>query len=373
MSTTRRDYYEVLGVPRDADDATIKKAFRGLARELHPDVSNDPSAEERFREIAEAYEVLSKPEARDLYDRYGHDGLRSGGFRPTDFDLGNISDLFSAFFGDDLFGMGGGSSRRRRGTDVGVEVEVTLAEAARGIDREVSFSVAAGCAACGGSGAEPGSTPETCPQCGGAGRVQQVSNTVFGQFVRAQVCARCGGGGRIVTHFCSDCEGEGRVRESRTLNVTIPAGIHDGQQIRLSGQGNAGFPGGQPGDVYVAVHVSPDARFVRDGDDLISRVDLTMGQAALGARTTVPTLDGDVELEFKPGTQPGEVRVLRGKGMPVLRGFGRGDLRVLVNVVVPRRLTDDQRRVLQEFEAATDGSAYDEDEGFFDRLKAVFR
>ncbi len=370
MAATRRDYYEVLGVPRDADDATIKRSFRVLARELHPDVSDDPSAEERFREVAEAYEVLSKPETREQYDRYGHDGLRTGGFRPTDF--GNISDLFSAFFGDDLFGMGGGA-RRRRGADAGVEVSIELADAASGARREVPLVVAVGCSTCNGSGAEPGSTPETCPQCGGAGRLQQVSNTVFGQFVRAQVCPRCGGGGSIVTDLCTTCGGEGRLTESRTLSVKIPAGIHDGQQIRLTGEGHAGLPGGPAGDVYVVVRVNDDPRFARDGDDLVSTVDLTMTQAALGARITVPTLDEDLELEFKPGTQPGEVRVLRGKGMPALRGFSRGNLRVLVNVVIPRRLSDDQRRVLEDFAANADPSAYDEGEGFFDRLKAAFR
>jgi molecular chaperone DnaJ len=372
MATTKRDYYEVLGVPRDADDATVKKAFRALARELHPDVSDDPAAEERFREIAEAYEVLSKPEARELYDRYGHEGLRTGGFRPTDFEFGNISDLFSAFFGDDLFGMRGGSARRR-GADVGVEVVIDLEEAARDVERDVTIMVATGCSTCGGSGAEPGSTPETCPQCGGAGRVQQVSNTVFGQFVRAQVCSRCNGGGRIVTKPCASCGGEGRVTEERTLSVKIPAGIDDGQQIRLTGEGHAGLPGAPRGDAYVAVRVRPDPRFARDGVDLVSAVDLTMTQAALGTRVAVATLDGEIDLEFKPGTQPGEVRVLRGKGMPALRGFRRGDLRVHVNVVIPRRLTDDQRRMLEEFAGAAGASAYDEDEGFFDRLKAAFR
>ena len=370
MASTKRDYYELLGVPRDADDKSIKKAFRTLARELHPDVSDDPAAEERFREVAEAYEVLSKPEARQLYDRYGHEGLRSGGFQPTDFDFGNLSDLFSTFFGEDVFG---GQGRRRRGGDVAVEVDLDLEEAASGVERDIALSVAATCETCRGSGAEPGSTPETCAQCNGAGRMQQVSNTVFGQFVRAQTCPRCGGGGKIVTEPCSACDGEGRVVEERSVHVRIPAGIHDGQQIRLSGDGHAGTPGGPAGDAYVIVHVRQDSRFVRDGDDLLSTVDLTMIEAALGTTRSIATLDGDAELEFKPGTQPGEIRVLRGKGMPPLRGFGRGDLRVLVNVVVPRRLTDEQRRLLEEFAHGTDASAYDADEGFFDRLKAVFR
>jgi molecular chaperone DnaJ len=373
MSAAKRDYYQVLGVRRDADDREIKKAFRQLARELHPDVSEEPDAEEQFREVAEAYEVLSKPETRELYDRYGHEGLRTGGFRPTAFDFGSFSDLLAAFFGEDAFGgMATPRSHRRRGGDVLAEVEVDLAEAARGTTSEVSLTVSVPCASCRGSGAEPGSPLETCPQCDGAGRLQQVSSTVFGQFVRAQVCPRCHGGGRVVVRLCDACAGEGRVTEPRSLEVKIPPGIHDGQRIRLAGEGHAGAPGARAGDAYVLVRVRPDPRFVRDGNDIISTVDLTMTQAALGARVSIPTLDGDHELEFKPGTQPGEVRVLRGRGMPVLRGFGRGDHRVLVNVVIPRRLTDEQRRALEEFERVADERSYSGGEGFFDRVRAAF-
>jgi len=371
MASLKRDYYEILGVPRDADEASIKKAFRRLARESHPDVSTDPQAEERFRELAEAYEVLSKPETREVYDRYGHEGLRSGGFRPSDFDFGGLTDLFSAFFGDDLFG--GASARRRRGNDVLAEVEIELVEAASGVVREVPFRVAVACETCRGSGAAPGSTPETCSVCGGAGRVQQVSQTVFGQFVRAQVCPRCRGGGRIVTAVCDTCSGEGRTAETRTVEVRIPAGIHDGQRIRLSGEGHVGEPGGGAGDAYVLVRVRPDERFVREDDDIVSQVDLTMTQAAIGATVAVDTLDGELELEFKPGTQPGEVRVLRGKGMPSLRSRGRGNHRILVNVLIPRRLTEEQRRTLEEFEQGTDAGTYEGDQSLFDRIRAAFR
>jgi molecular chaperone DnaJ len=373
MAAGKRDYYDVLGVSRDADDRQLKKAFRSLARELHPDVSDDPDAEARFREVAEAYEVLSKTETRELYDRYGHEGLRTGGFRPTAFDFSSFSDLFSAFFGDDVFGGMAGARRSRRGGDVAAEVEIELVDAARGAKREVTLSVASTCVTCGGNGAAPGSTPETCPECGGAGRLEQVSNTMFGQIVRAQICPRCHGGGKVVSELCSDCGGAGRTADRRSLEVTIPAGIHDGQRIRLSGEGHAGGPGARAGDAYVVVRVLPDPRFVRDGDDVVSSVDLTMTQASLGARLTVPTLDGDVELDLAPGTQPGEVRVLRGKGMPVLRGFGRGDHRVLVNVLVPRRLTDEQRRALEELDRLVDARAYEGEEGFFDRIRAAFR
>ncbi len=370
MATTGRDYYELLGVSREASEHEIKRAFRGLARELHPDVSEAPDAHERFREVAEAYQVLSNSETRELYDRYGHAGLRGGGFTPGTFDFGSLSDLFSAFFGDDLFGA---ARRQARGADIAAEVEIELVEAAHGATRDIPFQVAVPCGRCGGDGAEPGTAPTTCPTCGGAGRLQQVSNSVFGQFVRTQSCPRCGGAGRIVETPCTECGGSGRRLEERRLEVTIPAGIHDGQQIRISGEGHAGELGGRAGDVYVRVRVRPDPRFVREGDDVFSTVDLTIAEAALGATLTTDTLDGPVELEFAPGTQPGEIRVLSGRGMPVLQGFGRGDHRVLVNVVVPRRLTEEQRRLLEEFERHSTDETYQPDEGFFEKLKSAFR
>lgn len=373
MATAKRDYYETLGVSRTADEKEIKKAFRRLARELHPDVSDQPDAEERFREAAEAYEVLSKRETRDLYDRYGHEGLRTGGFRPTDFDFTSLGDIFSAFFGEDFFGRTGPARRGGRGGDIGAEVEIELVDAAEGVTRAVPFPVSVPCGHCHGSGAEPGTSPETCERCGGAGRLQEVSRSVFGQFIRAHTCPVCGGAGQVIPTPCGTCRGAGRITEERSLEVEIPPGIHDGQRIRISGEGHAGLFGGRSGDLYVAVHVRPDERFVRDGNDIIATVDLTMTQAALGARVSVPTLDGDTELSFEPGTQPGEIVVLRGKGMPVLQGFGRGDHRVLVNVAIPRHLSDEQRRALEEFERGASEENYRHDEGFFEKLRAAFR
>lgn len=374
MATTDRDYYEVLGVPRDADETTIKKSFRRLARELHPDVSDHPEAELRFREITEAYEVLSSTERRALYDRYGHAGLRSGGFSPTQFDMGNLGDIFASFFGDGIFGSAMGGNAQQRGADLGAEIEIELVEASRGVTVAVPFEVAVTCTTCGGDGVAPGTLPLSCPRCEGTGRLHHVSRSVFGEFVRAQACPECRGRGVIVEHPCPDCDGAGRTVESRELSVDVPAGIHDGQRIRVSGEGHAGTLGGRSGDVYVLVHVKPDPRFVREGNDIYSQVDLTIVQAALGATMTVETIDGTVELELPAGVQPGEVRVLKSKGMPVLQGFGRGDHRVLVNVSVPRHVTDEQRRLLEDFEAASDENTYRRgDESFFDKLKSAFR
>jgi molecular chaperone DnaJ len=370
MSATGQDYYDLLGVPRGANDQEIKKAFRRLARELHPDVSDHPDAEHRFREVSEAYEVLSNAETRQLYDRYGHAGLRSGGYQPTNFDFGNLSEVFSAFFGEDIFaGRRGGASR---GADIGAEVTIELAEAASGVSLTVPVELAASCSTCSGSGAAPGSSVSTCSRCGGRGVLQHVSRSLLGEFVRQSACPDCGGSGRRVDTPCRDCGGSGRRLERRPLAVEIPAGIHDGQRIRLAEEGHSGALGGRAGDVYVTVRVRPDERFVREGNDIYSQVALTMVQAALGARVAVETLEGEFELDFPAGTQAGEVRVLRGKGMPVLQGFGRGDQRVLVNVSVPRKLSEKQRVLLEEFEQTTDEHTYSHDPGFFERLKSHF-
>jgi molecular chaperone DnaJ len=372
VATAERDYYELLGVARGAGDDEIKKAFRKLARELHPDVSDEPDVQARFREVAEAYEVLSKPDTRKLYDQYGHAGLKRGGYTPGNVDFGNLGDIFSAFFGDDLMGRAGRATTSRGG-DVGLAIEIELAEAYTGITRRVELEVAQTCERCEGDGAEPGTTPITCGTCAGAGRVQQVSRSVFGEFVRAHACPTCGGSGRVAETPCAECSGAGRVTREKTLDVEIPAGIHSGQQIRIRGEGHAGPQGGPPGDLYVEIHVAPDERFQRDGDDILGEVDLTIVQASLGARVTVPTLEGEAELEFEPGTQPGEVRVLKGKGMPALQRYGRGDHRVLVNVAVPRKLSDEQRVLLEQFESHSKDDTYRRDEGFFEKLKSALR
>jgi len=375
MATAERDYYEVLGVARTASDDEIKRAFRRLARELHPDVSTEPDAAERFKQVAQAYEVLSDRQRRDTYDRFGHAGLRRGGFAPTDFDLGDIGDLFSAFFGEGFFGQAGRSGGRARGADVAAAVEITLAEAFHGTEVQVPFQVAITCEECSGSGAEPGTSAVTCQMCSGAGRIQQVSQSVFGQFVRASTCPRCRGAGTIVETPCERCGGEGRLAEERTLDVEVPAGIHDGQRIRVQGQGHASAAGGQAGDAFVQVRVLDDERLVRDGDDLVAVVGLTMVDAAIGTTVTVPTADGETELEIPPGVQPGDIRVVRGLGMPNLSGGRPGDLRVHLDVRIPRRLDPEQRRLLLELDEQIGEDAYrdDGDGGFFGRLRSAFR
>jgi molecular chaperone DnaJ len=374
---TERDYYELLGVGREASDGDVKRAFRKLARELHPDVSDQPDAQERFKEVAEAYEVLSDPERRRTYDRYGHAGLRGGGFQPSSFDFGSLSDVFSAFFGEGLFGGGSGrGGRSSRGGDVGVTVEISLAEALTGAHVEVPVTVAHTCNTCSGDGAAPGTSPVTCPQCGGSGRVQQIAQSIFGQVVRAGTCSRCGGEGRIVETPCETCSGAGRVAAEVTLAVAVPAGIHDGQRIRLRGEGHAGDRGAPPGDAYVQVQVAPLEGVVRDGDDLVTLTELTMTGAALGASIEVPTPEGPFSLDVEPGAQPGDVVRIRGRGMPSLETGRRGDLLVHVAVRVPRRLTEEQRVALEQLDGVLDAEAYrvdDEDEGFFSRLRSAFR
>jgi molecular chaperone DnaJ len=362
-----RDPYEVLGVAKAADEQEVKKAFRQLARELHPDVNaHDPQAEEKFKEAAEAYEILSDPERRSTYDRYGHDGLRSGGYAPNFDGFGSIGDLFNTFFG----GAGGGFGPAAGG-DVAVAVEIELLEAAQGKTAEVTFEAIERCEHCHGNGAEPGTPIETCERCGGTGQLQAVTRTPFGQMVRTVVCETCAGDGRIPTEPCGECRGRGRIRTERRLEVEIPAGIADGQRIRMSGQGHAGETGAPPGDLYVLISVREDERFVREGDDLITALDVPAPLAALGASLEVPTLAGVATVELEPGTQPGEVLTLRGEGMPGLRKGRQGDLRVVVNVIIPRRLSPEQRELLEQLSDSLTEENLRSQEGMFAKLRRV--
>jgi molecular chaperone DnaJ len=376
-STVPRDPYEVLGVGRDADEGAIKKAFRKLARELHPDVNkHDPDAEEKFKEAAEAYEILSDADRRATYDRYGHEGLRSGGQAPNFDGFGSISDLFDAFFGG-AFGGGFGAGARtgpRQGDDVAVAIEVTLAQTYVGAKVDVAFEAIDRCEHCSGNGAEPGTPIETCERCGGQGVLQAVTRSPFGQVVRQVACDVCHGDGRVAKVPCAICDGRGLVVGHRALEVDVPAGIADGQRIRLSGRGHAGELGGPPGDLYVVVQVPADNGWLRDGDDLLTVADVPAPHAALGTTIAVEHPgEGTIEVEVPAGTQPGEVITLRGKGMPGLRRQGRfGDLRVVTNVVVPRRLTGEQRDLLERLAESIDDDQLRSDESVVGKLRRLF-
>jgi molecular chaperone DnaJ len=372
-STTPRDPYEVLGVARDADESQIKKAFRKLARELHPDVNrHDPDAEEKFKEAAEAYEILSDAERRAAYDRYGHEGLRSGGYAPNFDGFGSISDLFDAFFGGS-FGGGSRPGGPRQGEDIALQLQVDFDVAYRGGKVEVRFEAVDRCERCHGNGAQPGTPILTCERCGGLGRLQAVSRSPFGQVVRQVACDVCGGDGRVPQQPCEECDGRGRVVATRALKVDVPAGIANGQRIRLGGHGHAGEHGGPAGDLYVLVQVADHPTLLRDGDDLVSVIDIAAPLAALGTKLDVDHPDGPVEVEVPAGTQPGEILTVRGKGMPLLRRGRTGDLRVVANVVVPRRLTRKQRELLERLADTINDDQLSSDESVMGKLRRLLQ
>jgi len=367
--TSKRDYYEVLGVSRNASAEQIKKAFRQLAMKYHPDRNREDGAEARFKEIGEAYEVLSDSEKRAAYDRYGLAGLQ--GFeagRPFEgFDFGGFGDIFDAFFG-------GTTARRaresQRGADRRVDIEIDFEEAAFGCEKEIEVTRHERCSRCGGNRAEPGSQMARCPSCDGSGHVQRISRNFFGQFVNIATCSQCRGEGRIISEPCKDCKGAGRLRASRTLLVKVPAGVGDGSQMRLSGEGDVGANGGGPGHLYVSISVRPHPEFQRDEDDLVYDLELNLAQAALGCEADVPTLDRKPHtLKVPPGTQSGRVFVLRGKGVPHLHGSGRGDLLVRVGVAVPTELSDDQRELLLKLAESFGTPLSDDEKGILGKIK----
>jgi molecular chaperone DnaJ len=353
MATTERDYYDVLGVERGATDAEIKRAYRKLAQQWHPDVNADPGAHDRFTEINEAYQVLSDPERRGRYDTFGRAGL--GGAGSAGFEgFGGFSDIFDAFFG----GAAGSSSARRGrpqpGADLRYDLRITFEEAVRGTQKEIEFSVLQRCETCTGSGAAPGTEAISCSHCNGRGEVRSVRQTMLGQMVNVIACPRCHGEGKVVELLCDTCNGDGRTERRRTLQVSIPPGIDEGHQIRLSNEGEVGPRSGPSGSLYVAVHVQPHASLKRDGTELFYVASVSIAQAALGTRIVVPTVEGDEEVEIKAGTQPDTEIRLRGKGVPHLRRSGaRGDLHVLVEVVVPTRLSRKGRELLAAYAEET--------------------
>lgn len=376
-----QDFYELLGVARDADASEIKRAYRKKARELHPDVSDEHDAEERFRRVTEAYEVLSDDERRATYDRFGEAGLKRGGWEPQFANFGSIADIFSAFFGEDMFGRGGTAASGGRGEDVQVAVDLEFREAILGTERDLAFTTTGVCDTCAGSGAENEAAVTSCETCGGVGAVRQVSRSIFGQVVQERPCPRCAGRGRVVTDPCLSCSGTGEQPEQRTVTVGIPAGIQDGQRIRLTGRGGVGQRGGTAGNLYIDVRVRDDERFIREGDDLITVLDLTISEAALGTVAQVPTVDGEPrDVEIAAGTQPGARLVLRNLGAGRLRGavptdgpIDRGDLVVYCNVRVPKDLAPEQRDALARFQALEDERIYRGREGIFDRLRRMVK
>jgi molecular chaperone DnaJ len=371
----KRDYYEVLGVSRNADEAELKRAYRAIAMRDHPDRNpDDAAAEERFKEASEAYAVLQDPEKRRAYDRFGHAGLGGGapggGFQ--DFgDLGNFGDIFEGLFGD-LFGGGRAGARRRgrgqRGADLRYNLEIELRDVLMGLESTVKIPKTRPCSSCEGSGARPGTSPEICDACRGSGQVvlQQ------GFFRVSRPCSECAGTGEIVRDRCPDCRGQGRVEGQQTINVRIPAGVDEGTRLRLSGEGEAGISGGPPGDLYVVISVRPHELFEREGPDLHCQVPITMVQAALGAELDVPTLEGKVKLKVPAGTQSGKVMRLRGKGLPTLRSTSRGDQLLHLFVETPTKLTRAQRELLEQFARESDEKVSPAHKSFLDKLRELF-
>jgi molecular chaperone DnaJ len=367
MATTKQDYYDVLGVARSATQEDVKKAFRRLAMKFHPDRNKSDDAHERFKSINEAYEVLSDPERRAVYDRFGHAGTEQafGGRGFEGFGFGGFGDIFDAFFG----GTTGRRRQPRRGADLRQRVTLGFEEAAFGCEKKVRVEGVELCSRCNGLRAEPGTTAERCANCDGTGEVRRVQHSIFGQFVNVSTCDRCGGEGRVVAHPCRTCHGAGYERRARMLEVKFPAGIDDGAQLRLSGEGDVGAYGGPRGNLYLLVAVKAHKFFQRDGDDLIYHLELNIAQAALGIEMEVPTLEEAEALRIPPSTQSGEVFVLRGKGVPHLRGGGRGDLLVRAQVLTPKNLSAEQKRLLAELAESLGTPGAADDKGILGRIK----
>ena len=378
MAENKRDYYEVLGIQKGASDDEIKKAFRRKAKEYHPDLHpGDKDAETKFKEVNEAYEVLSDSQKKARYDQYGHAGVdpnfgaggyQGYGFNDIDFDLG---DIFSSFFGGNGR-RGSNANAPRRGSDVGVQLVISFEESAAGCKKQVKVPVVETCSECGGTGAAKGTSPVTCPECHGRGQVTRQQRTPFGVMQTQTACSRCRGTGKIIETPCRSCNGTGQRRNNVQVGINVPAGIADGQIISIRGKGNAGVNGGPAGDLQVEVSVRPHPIFDRKGFDVVCDFPLTFTQAALGAEVLIPTLDGKEPYTIKEGTQPGDLLRLKGKGFPYINGRGRGDQIVRVTIEVPKNLSGEQRKILEQFEESTGDRNYQKRRGFFDKIKDLF-
>lgn len=372
----KRDYYEVLGISRNASKADIKSAFRNLARKYHPDVNDAPDAEENFKEINEAYGVLSDDDKRAAYDRFGHQGVKGAngggmGFDPTDFP--DIADIFGEMFGFGGFG-GGRRTRRnapRRGADLQYQVSLTFKEAVFGTEKDIDITRDETCETCQGSGAKPGTSPETCSECGGRGEVRRTRQTLLGSMVQVTPCPVCNGQGKTIPDPCPTCRGSGTERKTISKKITIPAGVDDGTRIRLAGEGQPGANNGPSGDLYLIIKVRPHKYFRRQNNNILLDLNINVAQATLGAEVKVPTVDGDVILKIPPGTQPGKIIRMRGKGVPHLRSSARGDQLVIINVTIPERLGEEERVLFEQLAEKMDSDVLPQERGFFDRLKNV--
>lgn len=367
---SKKDLYEVLGVSKDASDDEIKKAYRKMARQYHPDVNKEAGAEDKFKEAREAYDVLSDDQKRAFYDRYGHadpnQGMGGGGAA----DFGGINDIFDMFFG------GGGQRRNpnapQRGNDLQYTMNIEFKEAAFGKESDVQIPRTEECETCHGNGAKPGTKPETCGICRGTGQQEVVQNTAFGRIVNRRVCNTCSGRGVQIKEKCGTCHGSGKVKKTRTINVKIPAGVDDGAQLRVSGEGESGTKGGPPGDLYIVIRVKQHEYFDRENDDIYCEVPLTFVQAALGDEVEVPTLTDKVRLKIPSGTQSGTYFRLKGKGIPHLRGYGQGDQHVKVVVVTPTSLNEEQKDLLREFARRSGEDTHEQQSGIFERMRRAF-
>ena len=370
----KRDYYEVLGIERNASDDEIKRAYRRLAKKYHPDLNpGDAEAEAKFKEINEAYNVLINPETRAQYDRFGHEGPTGQGF--GGFDFGGIDDIFDMFFGGTGFGTGSRYRRNApvRGADIRYDLDISFEEAAFGTKKEIEVVRMEPCSECEGTGAKDGTQPVTCTVCNGTGEVSYAQNTAFGRFVNVRTCDRCNGEGTIIDEPCRRCHGRKKVRRARKISINVPAGIDNGQAITLRGEGETGERGGPPGDLYVYITVRPHKIFKRQGYDIYCDIPITFGQAALGAELQVPTLEGKIKYRIPEGTQTGTVFRLRNRGISHLRSNTRGDLYVKVNIEVPKRLNEKQRELIRQFEEITQDLQYnDERKSFFEKMKDAF-
>ncbi len=375
---SKRDYYDILGVGKSASAEEIKKAYRKMALKYHPDKNpDDSSAEEMFKEAAEAYEVLSNQDKRSRYDQFGHAGMRGGGMGGSHMSMDDIfshfGDVFGGAFGG---GFGGQQSRRRvnRGSNLRVKVKLSLEDVSHGVEKKIKLNKYKECDSCHGSGSEKGSSPSTCPTCHGQGQVTRVTNTFLGQMQTASTCPQCGGSGEVITNKCKECYGNGIVKGEEVVSINIPAGVADGMQLSVGGKGNAGARGGVPGDLIVMIEEKDHPELIRDGNNLLYDLYINFADAALGSSNEIPTIDGKARIKIAPGTQGGKVLRLKGKGIPDVNGYGRGDLLVNINIWTPRDLSKEEKEIMEKLKDSKNfkPNPTTKDKSYFDRMREFF-